>query len=256
MIGFDGSNRKDEDVVSDDMKTGRAECLLPITRRHVLGRAAAFVTVAGAMPLAGCGNTSEVQGVGKIVLQATGLGPAKQYTVADVERVHFASIGVRFGSNPEAMVVLGAIEPDRRLIWISAEHRVFITRGGRVMRFIGLDYDIVIEMDSHTDPLFSGLAGRRGPIATQWTLSYPERNIFGLNAVATLRPTGPDKFRGLYKEIPVTRWVETVKIVEAGWSFENEYWVAEDGQIWKSRQYLAPDLPPLWIEMLRPALET
>ena len=41
---------------------------------------------------------------------------------------------------------------------------------------------------------------------------------------------------------------------EIDWNFENRYWVApEDGLIWKSIQHMHPDVPPVTMELLKPA---
>lgn len=224
-----------------------------LSRRALLRGGGRLLGAALAGGAAGCGNSGDLANAGETMMEAIGLGPGKQYTTRDVERVPFATLGVRFGSAPEAMVTLAAIETDRRLVWISADRRMLVTRGGRVLRLIGLVDDVAIRPDDGADPLLHGLVGRTGPLAARWTVAYPKRQIFDIPVTAEMTLAGRTEVKTLYETLPATRWVERARARVAGWTFENEYWVTSDGRIRKSRQYLSPELPPIDLIVLRPA---
>ena len=47
---------------------------------------------------------------------------------------------------------------------------------------------------------------------------------------------------------------ESVVVEDLDWSFENTFWVdIRSGFAWKSVQHISPELPPIEIEILKPA---
>jgi hypothetical protein len=48
--------------------------------------------------------------------------------------------------------------------------------------------------------------------------------------------------------------VEDCKAAQLGWSFSNEFWEDDaTGYVWKSQQFVEPDIDPVTLESLRPA---
>jgi hypothetical protein len=79
-----------------------------------------------------CGN-SYVADVPSIVRTAMMKGDDLRVTRADIDRIPYASIAVRMGDGPQALLVLGRYDGDK-LDWISAEHEVIVTRRGRLVK--------------------------------------------------------------------------------------------------------------------------
>lgn len=106
------------------------------------------------------------------------------------------------------------------------------------------------------DPL-AELGGGRLPAASASLrrlvdLEPPQR--YGIMIGSTYEDLGPAAVIIAELEFDTRLIRETNRTREFDWHFENEYWVdPKNGIVWKSRQHIHPDLPPVEIELLKPA---
>ncbi|MDR3415408.1 MAG: YjbF family lipoprotein [Nevskia sp.] len=175
-------------------------------------------------------------------------------SAAQIHDLPYATLGVRVGDNPRAVMVLATVD-GTLLQWVSADHVIFETEGGRLLRTRGLKRDLV---------------------DTRWTTATAE------DPLAHLASTGTLPARGVYREIDVgkeravaveshfkLRGVETISIqgrqrtvhrveeiaIVRDWRWEtrNNFWFdAQSARVWRSSQQYCPELPPVELELLKP----
>jgi hypothetical protein len=211
-----------------------------ITRRSALLGAGTFL-------LAGCGN-SRNPNLSAAVDLARKFFSDRAFTDADVERVPFASIGVRVGDAPEAMVVLATVDGDN-LTWIAADQSIIVTRHGRIVRYRSGDVDVVTAPGSD-DPVADGTVADG---TCMRLLDFPKVQLYSVPAQSTLAATGQARVTLLHGEILTRGFTETGISHPLAWEFENHFYLdADNKRVWQSNQNVTPQLPPIKIRVLRP----
>ncbi len=199
--------------------------------------------------LGGCGNDSDFSQLGGLLWQSVSSvgseGPPVER--ARAAAVPFASLGVRYGSSGEAMLVLAAKSVDQSE-WLGGTQVSIITRDGRIVRTVGLPRN---------------LTGFQGPIADTGTDAAPgsyhyfydfaDRRVFNVIAQCTQRDAGGERISIIGSAHDTRHIVETCHAPQFDWDFQNDYWRdIATGSVWKSVQHIHPDGDPVTIEALRP----
>jgi hypothetical protein len=169
---------------------------------------------------------------------------------ATAAKIPYASIGYRIGGGRQQILVL-ATDTAGQLLWTAASHVVLVTRGGRIVRSVGLPSDIAAlnaQRGEAIPPLKVALehAYSSGRVA-----DFPDRNLFGAAFSCVTVSKGPASVEVLGAMIATVRVDETCS-GESG-RFTNNYWLdPHSGLVWRSVQYLDPASDPVEIELFRP----
>ena len=164
---------------------------------------------------------------------------------------------MRIEDHPRAVIVLSTIE-GRDLHWVSADRVTFVTRDGWLLRTRGLQRDLA---------------------ATRWLPASGE------DPLRTFAQTGVLPARAVYREIDLghadeqrvavesrfeivkdetiviqgreraTHRIDEIAVMRAWrWKTRNSFWVdPQSGQVWRSVQQYCPEMPPIQLELLKPA---
>lgn len=150
-------------------------------------------------------------------------------------------------------MILGRYE-GTDLHWISADNIALVTRAGRLVKTAGLPENLRETVMLGPDPV-AGTLHRLDEAATARRLvDLDFESRFGVPVEARLESLG-------YATIEILeRRYDTVVVREDNvaalldWSFTNYFWVDRgSGFAWRSIQHFTPDLPPVEIEVLKPA---
>ncbi len=171
---------------------------------------------------------------------------------ARIDSITYATMSAKIGSGQRALVVLGGVD-QKELSWFSANRVVFVTREGRLIRTAGLaanlkhtqliDKDYLRTLNEEQSPT--------GSLRRLVDLAPPDR--YGILITSSLESLGPSSIEISELQFNTQLFRETNKARDLDWSFENLFWVdPENGLIWKSVQYIHPDIPPLELELLKP----
>ena len=199
-----------------------------------------------------CGH-SYMSDVSQLVRAARTTGDDLRLTRADIERIPYASIAIRMGDGPQALLVLGRSDGDR-LDWISAEHEVIVTRRGRVVKTYGLPQDLSETIFLTADPV--GQPSPAGAAVQQClrTLDIEPGHHDGVVVSSRFEKTGEETIDILGERIATELWQEHGAAPQLAWKFVNQYWIdPSSGYVWKSHQAATPSLPPLEIIVYRRA---
>jgi len=179
------------------------------------------------------------------LFRSSGKGADLTLTRADVDRIHYASLAVRLGDGPQALLILGRYDGDE-LNWISAEREVIVTRRGRVVKTYGLPQDLKVTIFLTKDPVGRPSRSIAALPECLRTLDFEPEHRDGILARSRFEKLGEDEIEILGERRATELWEERGSAAELEWDFVNRYWVEpESGYVWKSRQAAAPGLPPL-----------
>ena len=218
--------------------------------RGLAGGALAFL--AASCSSSGSGNTNYSQFY-RLIRQSFSASLGKVRVTRDqAASVTYASMGYSLDGGNQAMLIL-ATDSGGELLWTSGAHVVIVTRGGRIVRSLGLDHDLSGLTTRNTaapPPLFSAM---HGPIASTRLEDYPELGLYGVQVSCRARMVGRQSVKILGQAIPTVRVDESCHSDRPDWSFTDNFWVDGDsGLVWRSRQHVHPQGGTVETEIFRP----
>jgi len=208
--------------------------------------------------LAACssGGESNFQRLGALARSSLAGGekaaPPRELTRAELDQIPYATIALSFDGGPRTFLVPLA-DNGGYLTYLDQNRRGLVMKGGAVTATKALGEDLRAVRHHPDDPV-----ARQRPLA-DWPggvyRDYQFRKRDGLEYSITLSCV----FQRLAREtveivelsFPVVRVSEIC--TNAARQVVNTYWVEEDtGFIWKSQQWLGPNLDPATVEIIRP----
>lgn len=163
-----------------------------------------------------------------------------------IANIPYASMVVRIGKGPQALMILESIE-EENYTWVSADEVYLITRNGIVIKTYGLHNNLVERVSSFKN-------WKDVSISNQEFISYlsfdnPELN--NLKTLSTFKIDGSYQEQLMFSKKKLTNISEQLSSSRIGWREENLYWIDENEFVWKSVQHISPKLPPLFIEVTK-----
>lgn len=229
-----------------------------LTRRSVLQGVASLGLAPGLGLLGGCSSQS-LQLIGSSFAGAKTAVTGDRYGLSDeqIEALPYASLGVRVGRLAPAVLILASIDQDE-LRWASADRVVLVTRRGRLVKSVGLARDLLGTQWAAPDPLL----GYPQTLATSAEarvgrfVDLRPKDDFGVAVESRYDTIGNETLTLLGRPRRTVLLRERISVRKWRWSGENLFWLdASNGKVWKSRQQFCPDVPPLTLEVLKPAEE-
>ena len=194
------------------------------------------------------------QNVKDVVRMATSGAPDKPIDRQEIANLPYATIAAKIGKGQKAVLVLA----DNKLgeeRWVATDGAILVTRDGRLMQTAGFDDNIRKTLSQMPDPLASGRTDLNGMTMTRFLDMDLEGQFQTVPIRSTFEVIGPQRIEieGLFFDTVLVR--EHNKSLTINWKFDNLYWLDPyNGFVWKSRQYFTRNLPPVVIEVLKPAL--
>jgi hypothetical protein len=129
---------------------------------------------------------------------------------------------------------------------------VLLTRGGRVLRSVGLPHDIAgTTAQGGTPPPLSDAL--RGSYHSTRAIDLPDIGAYGVSLSCITAARGPQTISIIGTAIATVRIDETCHNEKSNWSFTDNYWIdAKTGFTWHSIQHLHPAGTTIQIEVFRP----
>ncbi|MDE2473874.1 MAG: YjbF family lipoprotein [Alphaproteobacteria bacterium] len=164
--------------------------------------------------------------------------------------IPYASMGLELGDTAQVLLVLGT-ETGNELDWFAGDQVFLRTRNGKVIRTVGLPYDL--GGLRQLDPV-SGMAKPASATAVQYSFDFPDLGIFDAIAQCTTRDAGNATVEIFGSQLPTRHTIEHCSVPDMRWNFDNEYWTDPmTGYVWRSSQHIHPDSPPVVLQVFRPA---
>lgn len=254
-------------IVNDGANTTNRASHLPIMRKNLSTIASrptdsifnlvvsrrGFLTATLVLSTSGCSYSPVIQSTATALSYAIKGMPDVPLTRQQINQIPYATLGAKVGKGPRSLLVLGRIDGDE-LHWISADRAALVTRHGRLVKSAGFPENL---KDTHivgTDPMTSNL--RQLDRSTEWTrlIDLMPDYRYGIPVKSKFEIMAEEKIEILELSFDTILVHETCQAPLLDWEFENRYWVdRQSGFIWKSLQHLAPRIPPISIEIFKPA---
>jgi hypothetical protein len=209
--------------------------------------------IIGLLLLTGCAGDSDVARVASLLYNSVTAAPMKVARERAAE-IPYASVGIQLGSSDQVLFVLGETVAGE-LHWFAGEQSSVATRSGRVVRTVGLPYDLGGFRASPANAADSAPASAAAQ--NEFLMDFPDLGVFGANARCASRVIGDEEIEILGARILTHHVAERCTVQALRWNFENDFWYDRaTGYVWRSRQYIHPKSRPLTLEILRPEQQT
>jgi len=167
--------------------------------------------------------------------------------LSDAASIPYATLGLRIDGSAEHLVVLATDSGGKRL-WTSAAKVALTTRNGRIVATAGLGNDLTAY---YSDTAFQ--SAWRSERRVTWTADYADLGLYSVRVDCEDVPAGNERVEILGQAIDTLRIDESCRSDQLDWSFTNTFWVSRNSdRVWRSIQYIHPNMGPLEIELLRP----
>jgi hypothetical protein len=212
---------------------------------------AALAAFAAASTLAGCSSDSSSDWSEYYGLARGLVGSSPAVTLQQAAAIPNASMGVRIGDGPEAIVVLATDSSGDRL-WTSVEKVAIYTRNGRIVRTGGLPRNVNTTIMLPDDPLDRLAQGRRLLPTSTKLVDFVDLGAMSVSLACETVSLGRDDIVILGATVKTARIEQKCSAPTLNWSFTDVFWMGSDGLIWRSVQHIHPDSAPIEMEILRP----
>lgn len=214
-----------------------------------------LLAMLGACAVTGCAHDSTYDLVRAAFFDSHGDSNRYPMTPDQIADLPYATLGVRVGNNPAAVLVLAEIQQDQ-LLWVSSNRAIFVTQGARLVKTIGLQPDLSMLTAVGTDPLLlqSPFVMPAGTQRIEQILDLREPDEYGIPVHAELTPVGEELIEIVGRPRATVHLRETVSVPRWQWRTTNDYWLdAKSGALWRSVVRYSPAVPVLRLEVLKPA---
>ena len=219
-----------------------------MSRRKVLGLGLAST-------LAGCASRDPVMSNAFSVARYLFAGrPDQKIDRETVAKIPYATVSAKIGKAGRTLLVLGQRQRND-LFWVSADNAGLITRFGRLVKTVGLVENLIATEPLVPDPLQRNPHRLAGQLDSSRIVDLDAGNGYETYRIdAMMAPMGPETITIAGLDFKTLKIREVNRAVTVRWKFVNFFWVdIYDGFVWKSRQHFTRGLPPVDLEVLKPA---
>jgi hypothetical protein len=164
----------------------------------------------------------------------------------------FASAYVSINDNPKILMALAFVETNpesgqTQMKWISSDRGMIVTENGRIVKTLSLPKTNIASISSNilTKPITSthSITGY---------YDWPEEKHYGYIADVSAQDKGEETFSNVLMSTVTHHWQEQVSFPQLQHTINNEYWVSEKGSVFKTIQYLGPQMTKIEMSVLTP----
>ena len=166
-----------------------------------------------------------------------------------IDEIPYASLRMKIGKGPAGLLILESIDRDG-YTWVSADNIYITTRGGRIIRAEGLNNNLVDFVSS--EPSFKELIDGDYIQSQFRMISLDNPSVFNMKLKVSYKRVGFEEVIILDKKRELILIEETIENSYIRWKYNNKYWVDKNtGYVWQSIQEIAPDIPPIFIQITK-----
>jgi len=142
------------------------------------------------------------------------------------------------------------IKERKKNTWLSADQVTIVEREGKIIRTLGLTNNLTSIRPQSVNHV-ELVKNKDNPIYKSFiSLDNPE--VFELELKVKVLNKGLEEIEILDKKYSLIHFIEEKENRYLRWKSKDHYWVdPEDGFVWKSIQNIAPNIPPILIEVTK-----
>ena len=166
-----------------------------------------------------------------------------------IDNIPYASIRLKIGKGPAGLLILEIKERNKNT-WLSADQVTIVEREGKIIRTLGLTNNLTsIRPQSVNHVEF--VKNKDNPIYKSF-ISLDNPQVFELELKVKVLNKGLEEIEIVDKKYSLIHFIEEKENRYLRWKSKDHYWVdPEDGFVWKSIQNIAPNIPPIVIEVTK-----
>jgi hypothetical protein len=212
-----------------------------------------FLEAMAILPIAACTTSPVLTSVLRNARIAAVGFPDAPVTRAQVDALPYASVFARIGKGPRSLLVLAEADPPE-LRWLSADNAMLVTRSGRIVKTAGLPDDLSGTRFPRGGDMVGRPAGElTGGLQTR-LIDLKSRFQYGTPVSSYFTIDGHEQISILEQSHETLRVSEQNHCPQLDWKFNNTWWIdPATGFVWKSLQWLTPDMPVFEMAVLKPA---
>ena len=199
------------------------------------------------------GCSQYIKDTGSTIKEAfTGL-PDTVVSAEKVTSLPYASIYARVNNGPRVFMVLAFIEPNSstgsmRLKWLSSDGAMIATENGRIVKTLLLPSYNLLNFSGSSPQHVSGLE------STSWPASYDWQPGYHFNQQASIQSNviGQELITSLIWQKATQKIAETVTVSNTNKTYQNIFWIDQQGIAVKSKQWAIPEHLMVELEVLKP----
>ncbi|SMG44669.1 YjbF family lipoprotein [Cedecea sp. NFIX57] len=198
--------------------------------------------------LQACSATT--RGLGTSLWNSIAGGGGVQLTDDEIAEMRYASQYMSINNGPQLFVVL-AYNEDGQQKWVTQDRSVIVTQNGRIVKTSGLRDNLTEVTNLASDPLENVKQIQDGASWTRQMAWTEHQQVRYATATSTFEFDGTDTVK-LGSSVTKVRVLEE-EVTALGKSWTNRYWIDDEGQIRKSKQYLGPGYWPITTLLVKAA---
>ncbi len=219
---------------------------------------ARVISIVAALALAACSSSggNDFQRIGALakglLTAAEDPTPAVQLTRAELDQIPSATIALSFGDGPRSYLV-PLTDNGGYLTYLDAAGHGLVMFGGAVTGTQASGKDLEGVLHDPRDPIARAapLVAWPGRIDRQYQFTVRDNGAYEVTLACVFDRVAAETVEIVEIDFDLVRIAETC--TNARRQVVNTYWVdADTGLIWKSAQWLGPDLGHVTIEIIRP----
>ena len=163
-----------------------------------------------------------------------------------IKNIPYASMLVRIGKGPEALMILESINDDD-YSWVSADGVYLVINNGKIIKTHGLNNNLKEKLT----PSISwdeDLYGNKEFVSYS---SFSQPTFNNLKVISTYEVFKQTDVELIFGNKTLTLIEENINANQVGWRETNKYWVDDSNFVWKSIQSISPRLPKIYIEVTK-----
>ncbi len=169
----------------------------------------------------------------------------------EINKITYASLQMKIGRSPFSLIVLEEDLGDS-LKWTSSNLIKIYTKNGKIIKFSGIDNELVsLQMDPN-NPLLTGIL--TDSTDEDLTAFYTFRNpdLFDMPIKSNFKFLSEEEIIYLEEKILVNKFIEKSYENLIRWNFENLYWINPvNNEVIKSIQNITPKNPRIEYKITR-----
>ncbi len=168
-----------------------------------------------------------------------------------VDQIPYASLRMKIGKGPAGLLILESKKGDE-YTWVSADNIYIVTKWGRIIRAQGLTNNLtdIYSSEPSFKEILQSNAFLTGENFRYISLDNPE--AFGIRVKVSYTKIGSEGVSILDRTRQLILIEEKIENAYIKWRHTNKYWVdQETGFVMQSFQVIAPNLPPILIQITK-----
>jgi len=164
-----------------------------------------------------------------------------------IKQIPYASSVMKIGKGPKGLIILESVNKDN-LTWVSADGVYLVIRNGKIIKTSGLNNNLIKIVSTLN---LSDSLKEENKITYVNYYSFDKPYLRNMRVETRVKNKGKKLVQLINKEIELTEFEEQISNDYIGWKVKNIYWADDDYYIWKSKQYISPKVPPIFLEVTK-----